>query len=155
MAHTVYHELANHLDRLPGGFPATPDGVELRILKRLFTESEARLACRLTLIPEAAHVVAYRCGLERDTAAAMLESMWRKGLILKDSHQAKPDRYMASQFVVGGLGISGQSTVSGTRGRYGGLYPDPLQCESVAAGAADAHHPGESQHRPAIADFAP
>ena len=101
MAHTVYHELASHLDRLPGGFPATPDGVELRILKRLFTESEARLACQLTLIPEAAHVIAYRCGLDRDAAAAMLEGMWRKGLILKTSGRGKPDRYMASQFVVG------------------------------------------------------
>lgn len=101
MAHTVYHALARHLDRLPGGFPAAPDGVELRILKRLFAESEARLACRLTLIPETAHVIAYRCGLEHHTAAAMLEAMWRKGLILKNSRQAKPDRYMASQFVVG------------------------------------------------------
>jgi ferredoxin len=101
MTHPVYHELARHLDRLPGGFPATPDGVELRILKRLFSESEARLACQLALIPEAAHVIAYRSGLDSDTAAAMLEAMWRKGLILKDSGLGKPDRYMASQFVVG------------------------------------------------------
>ncbi|WP_319523106.1 4Fe-4S dicluster domain-containing protein [uncultured Desulfosarcina sp.] len=101
MTHPVYHELAMHLDRLPGGFPATPNGVELRILKRLFSQSEAGLACHLTLIPEAAHVVAYRCGLDIDTATAMLEAMWRKGLILKTGSIGKPDRYMASQFVVG------------------------------------------------------
>jgi len=101
MTHPVYHELARHMDRLPGGFPATPEGVELRILKRLFSESEAKLACRLTLIPETVRVVAYRCDLDCDTAAKMLEAMWRKGLILKSSGQGKPDRYMASQFVVG------------------------------------------------------
>ena len=101
MENTVYHELAKHLDRLPGGFPSTPDGVELRILRRLFTEPEARLACRLTLIPETAEVVAYRCGMVRDTAAAMLEAMWQKGLILKQESKGKPSRYMACQFVVG------------------------------------------------------
>jgi Fe-S-cluster-containing hydrogenase component 2 len=101
MENAVYHQLANHLDRLPGGFPPTPDGLELRILKRLFTELEARLACHLTLIPETAQVVAYRCGLVQDAAATMLEAMWQKGLILKHESKAKPPRYMASQFVVG------------------------------------------------------
>lgn len=101
MAHTVYHELAIHLDQLPGGFPSTADGVELRILRRLFTEAEARLACRLTLIPETSRVVAYRCGMDLEAAAAMLAAMWKKGLILKDDTRDKPPRYMASQFVVG------------------------------------------------------
>jgi len=40
----VYDDLAAHLDRLPAGFPRTPTGVELRILKRLFTPEEAALA---------------------------------------------------------------------------------------------------------------
>ncbi|MCB2148804.1 MAG: 4Fe-4S dicluster domain-containing protein [Deltaproteobacteria bacterium] len=101
MENTVYRQLANHLDRLPGGFPSTPDGVELNILRRLFTEPEARLACRLTLIPETTRVVAYRCGLAEDTAATMLETMWHKGLILKHAPTGKLPRYMASQFVVG------------------------------------------------------
>jgi electron transport complex protein RnfB len=101
MEDTVYHELADHLDQLPGGFPSTPDGVELRILKRLFTEPEARLACQLTLIPETAQVVAYRCGIRGDSAAAMLAAMWQKGLILKHESERNVPRYMASQFVVG------------------------------------------------------
>ncbi len=101
MENTVYHELAKHLDRLPGGFPPTPDGLELRILRRLFTEPEARLACHLALIPERAQVLAYRGGLVRDTAAVMLKAMWQKGLILKQESKGKPLRYMACQFVVG------------------------------------------------------
>jgi len=101
MAPNVYHQLARHLDRLPGGFPSTPDGVELRILRRLFTGAEARLACQLTLIPEEARVAAHRLGLEADAIATLLETMWSKGLILKDTAPGKPPRYMASQFVVG------------------------------------------------------
>jgi H+/Na+-translocating ferredoxin:NAD+ oxidoreductase subunit B len=101
MENTVYHELADHLDQLPGGFPPTPDGVELRILRRLFTEAEARLACQLTLIPETVHVVAYRCGTAGDEVATMLAAMWQKGLVLKIESHGKPPRYMASQFVVG------------------------------------------------------
>ena len=101
MTMTIYHELAKHLDRLPGGFPATPDGVELRILRRLFSEDEARLACLLTLIPETAPVIAHRCGRPADVTEKMLAAMWQKGLILKDQPHGEQPRYMASQFVVG------------------------------------------------------
>ena len=46
---TVYEKLRDHLDSLPGGYPATDNGVELRILKRLFTPEEAALAQQLTM----------------------------------------------------------------------------------------------------------
>ncbi|BBO69172.1 (4Fe-4S)-binding protein [Desulfosarcina alkanivorans] len=101
MNNAVYRQLADHLDQLPGGFPSTADGVELRILRHLFTESEARLACQLTLIPETARVVAYRCGTTEDAAETMLAAMWNKGLILKNESGGNAPRYMASQFVVG------------------------------------------------------
>jgi len=34
----VYERLREHLHQLPVGFPSTQSGVELRILKRLFTD---------------------------------------------------------------------------------------------------------------------
>ncbi|MBW1798966.1 MAG: hypothetical protein JRJ21_11355 [Deltaproteobacteria bacterium] len=40
----VYEKLRDHLDSLPGGFPPTDEGVELRILERLFTTEEAEMA---------------------------------------------------------------------------------------------------------------
>ena len=58
MAQDIYEKLAKHLDNLPGGFPRTPSGVEIRILRRLFTPDEAKLAVHLTLIPEEPRVVA-------------------------------------------------------------------------------------------------
>ena len=52
MGKDIYRLLARHLDNLPGGFPATEDGLELRILRRLFSPEEAETALHLTLIPE-------------------------------------------------------------------------------------------------------
>ena len=43
----VYQALRRHLDSLPGGFPPTDSGVEIRILKRLFSPDEAELARHL------------------------------------------------------------------------------------------------------------
>ena len=43
------------LDTLPAGFPAAPSGVELKILKKLFTEEEAALTMQLRNDPEEEH----------------------------------------------------------------------------------------------------
>jgi ferredoxin len=44
----VYQELQKHLDEFAVGFPATKSGVEIRLLKYLFTPDEAKLATRLS-----------------------------------------------------------------------------------------------------------
>jgi len=41
MATDIYERLAMHLDDLPAGFPRTEGGVEMRILRRLFTPEDA------------------------------------------------------------------------------------------------------------------
>ena len=51
------------MDRLPGGFPSTETGVELRILRRLFNREEAELAQNLTMNLEPAGVIAERSAL--------------------------------------------------------------------------------------------
>ncbi len=96
-----YEQLARHLDDLPGGLPPSESGVELRILKRLFTPEEARLACALTLLAEDARVIAYRSGLPLAEASSLLDSLDRKRLIISFVEEGKPTRYMAQQFLVG------------------------------------------------------
>jgi NAD-dependent dihydropyrimidine dehydrogenase PreA subunit len=96
----VYVKLAKHLDNLPAGFPATDSGVELRILKRLFTPQEAEVAMGLTLMPEPASTVAQRLGQDEPALASVLEKMSKKGLILR-SNKGGQNNYMAAQFVVG------------------------------------------------------
>jgi electron transport complex protein RnfB len=43
----VYRELQKHLDKMPVGYPATTTGVELRLLKFLFTPQQAQIALEL------------------------------------------------------------------------------------------------------------
>ncbi|MFX0086205.1 MAG: 4Fe-4S ferredoxin, partial [Candidatus Hodarchaeota archaeon] len=54
----VYERLREHLNNLPVGFPNTDSGVEIRILKRLFTEKEAEMACKLSPLPATVHDIA-------------------------------------------------------------------------------------------------
>lgn len=100
MTEDVYGRLARHLDNLPGGYPTTESGVELRILRRLFTEEEAALAVNLTMITEPAEVIAERVDGEVEQVAAQLEAMSKKGLIFRRQKGGVP-HYSASQFVVG------------------------------------------------------
>jgi len=96
----VYKRLAVHLDNLPGGFPATDSGVEIRILKRLFTPEEAEVALGLTLMIEAPSAIAERLKMNEESLASMLETMSKKGLIIRSS-KGDQTQYMAAQFVVG------------------------------------------------------
>jgi formate hydrogenlyase subunit 6/NADH:ubiquinone oxidoreductase subunit I len=89
------------LDDLPAGFPRTESGVELRILRRLFTPEDAKLAVHLTLILEEARVIARRAKIPVEEATRRLEKMFEKGLIFGLHRKSKPPLYMAEQFVVG------------------------------------------------------
>ncbi len=97
----VYQRLREHLDRLPGGFPATETGVEIRILQRLFNPDEAELAQKLTLKLETAQVIAERADLTEREVQDRLQAMSEKGLIFSIQPADKPVVFMASQFVIG------------------------------------------------------
>jgi Fe-S-cluster-containing hydrogenase component 2 len=101
MQKDIYRRLAEHLDNLPGGFPPTQTGVELRILRRLFSPEEAELALHLTLIAEEPRVVARRAGVASEVAARRLERMAGKGLILRAEAEGQPSRYSAVHYAVG------------------------------------------------------
>jgi Na+-translocating ferredoxin:NAD+ oxidoreductase subunit B len=47
MPKDVYEKLRGFLDTFPTGFPKTAEGIELEILKRLFSEEEAEIAVHL------------------------------------------------------------------------------------------------------------
>ena len=96
----VYKKLAAHLDRTPSGFPETESGVELRILKQLFTEEEAELTLSLVLMPEPVEAIAKRANRDPKEIEPMLIEMGEKGLII---HVRKngADSFMLLHFVVG------------------------------------------------------
>ncbi len=101
MSKNVYERLAQHLDKLPGGFSPSPSGVELRLLKRLFTPKEAELALHLTLDREEAGVIAGRAGLDLGEARRRLRKMARKGLIFSVEPKGAPALYQAVAWIVG------------------------------------------------------
>jgi len=96
----TYQRLAAHLDALPGGFPSTDSGVEIRILQRLFSPEEAEAAVHLALRMESPETIAARAQSDPDAFAVLLETMSKKGLILRSSRGGH-SFYMAAQFMVG------------------------------------------------------
>jgi Fe-S-cluster-containing hydrogenase component 2 len=99
----VYRRLQRHIDQMPVGFPATESGVELRILKRLFTSEEAEVALLLSALPEPLdriHRRAKRTGLTREELERTLDRLVDKGAILgrgRGDHK----RYSKAQLAVG------------------------------------------------------
>ena len=81
MSDDVYRKLAQRLDAIPNGFPATESGVELRLLAKIFTPEEAALASVMRLAREPAADIAARAGVDPDAARRTLKQMVRKGLI--------------------------------------------------------------------------
>jgi Na+-translocating ferredoxin:NAD+ oxidoreductase subunit B len=96
----IYKQLAAFLDNLPAGYPETESGVELRILKRLFSPEEADAAMTLTMMPEPVAAVAERTGRDAAELTAIFAQMADKGLIFRISKKGQ-DLYSAAQFVVG------------------------------------------------------
>ncbi|MCD4721274.1 MAG: 4Fe-4S binding protein [Desulfobacula sp.] len=95
----VYEMLAKHLDKLPASFPATDSGVELRILKRLFTPKEADAAMALTMFPESADTIAKKLGKNESDIEKLFYSMSKKGLIGRSGKEQ--NKYMAANFITG------------------------------------------------------
>ncbi len=97
----AYKKLADHLDNLPGGFAPSDTGVELRLLKRLFTPEEAELSVHLTLDREEASTIANRAGISIDEAEQRLKAMAGKGLIFSTEAEDSSALYQAVPWIVG------------------------------------------------------
>ena len=101
MEEEIYRRLAEHLDRLPGGFPPSNTGADLHLLRRLFTPEQAKLAVHLTVNREEAAIIAQRAGLPPVEAEQRLKEMAGKGLIFSVHPKVGPTLYQAIPWVVG------------------------------------------------------
>lgn len=101
MTHPNYKMLARHLDSLPEGFPATPDGAEIRILEHLFTPEEAYLASQLRIKLENPREIAARIGSDHNEVKTRLKDMARKGLIRFGKAETSGLGYGVLPFAVG------------------------------------------------------
>jgi electron transport complex protein RnfB len=99
----IYRDLQKHLDKLPIGYPATKSGVEIRILKHLFTPEEAEIATQLSVVAEPIeriHKRIKKSGLSITKLRAILERMFEKGTI-EISRKNEEKLYGNAFFVVG------------------------------------------------------
>ncbi len=83
MTEDLYTRLREYMNNLPGGYPATDTGVEIRILKKLFTPEDADLILKLNHEAEEVPVIAARIGMDPATTAERLEDMAKRGLIFR------------------------------------------------------------------------
>jgi Na+-translocating ferredoxin:NAD+ oxidoreductase subunit B len=81
MIDDVYKKLAEKLDGLGPGFPATESGVELRLLRIIFSPSEADMALHVSPLPETVEEIAVRLGEPVEKMRSRLDDMARKGQI--------------------------------------------------------------------------
>ncbi|MBM4444362.1 MAG: 4Fe-4S ferredoxin [Chloroflexi bacterium] len=100
----VYRDLQRHLDRLPIGFPATESGVDIRVLRHLFTPEEAWLATQLSMLPESltrVHRRVRKTGTSIEELERSLDQMVQKGLVMsrtRDGH-----KYYANEMLAIGM----------------------------------------------------
>lgn len=100
MGDDLYRELARALDRLPYGFPGTESGIEIEILKIMFTPEEAAVAALLGEEWEAVARVAVRSGDSPREIESRLRLMTMKGLVKADKRDGERV-FSLNQFIVG------------------------------------------------------
>jgi len=89
MSDIVYRKLAKVLDTLPNGFPATEDGLEIKILKKVFAPEEAELFCDLRMNFETADRVSQF--IENAQSFGLETCVCKKEMRLLDKGCDKPE----------------------------------------------------------------
>ncbi len=96
----IYRELRKGIGKHSAYFQATPSGVEIDILKKLFTEQEAQIYLNLTENLETAQQIADRAKQEPQAVSDILQSMTQKGLLFP-KHDGDTYYYIAAPFAHG------------------------------------------------------
>jgi ferredoxin len=102
--HDVYRKLQRHLDNMPIGYPATSSGVEIRLLKHLFTPEEAEIALHLSALPEPLERIHKRLKRPRPSVEELetiLDRLTDKGAILRRMRKGREKHYSKLILAVG------------------------------------------------------
>lgn len=100
MTAKVYLDLREQLDQYSVGFPSTESGVEMEILKKLFTEEEAEMYLNLSMMLETPQDIAKRLSRDDGQVIDILSRMFEKGLIFRVK-KGEIVKYAAEPFVIG------------------------------------------------------
>ncbi len=100
MKASIYKKLREQLDQYSVGFPATQSGIEIKILKRLFSEEEAGMYLDMSMMLETPEVIAARTGRNPEAVSSLLAAMAGKGLLFRQRKNEEV-KYAAAAFVIG------------------------------------------------------
>lgn len=102
MSEETFVKLREYINNNSFGFPGTSSGVELKILKKLFTPEDAKIILKLkpSRETETADQIAERTGLDRNIVEKELESLSKKGLIFR-IRRAGITIYNLAPFMIG------------------------------------------------------
>lgn len=96
----VYKKVAQALDQMPEGYPETESGVELKLLKKIYTEADAEIFLKLRRKPDTAEMIAKRLDKPVDETRSILDTMAENGQIASYTLGGK-QRYSTAPFVPG------------------------------------------------------
>lgn len=100
MPNQIFRELQQRLDQYSVGFPATDSGIEIQILEKLFSVSDAKVFLKMSPMLETPEAIAPRIGMEPESAAEILADMADRGLLFSLQKNGVV-RYGAIPFVHG------------------------------------------------------
>lgn len=100
MSQDLYRTLQKQLDTYSLGFPSTESGVEIELLRELFSEDDANVFLKLSPMLETPEVIAAKIGRTVDDTKIKLEDMANRGLLFR-LRKGETPRYGAIPFMHG------------------------------------------------------
>jgi Pyruvate/2-oxoacid:ferredoxin oxidoreductase delta subunit len=100
----IYRKLQQHLDQSPVPFPETESGIEINLLKRLFDETEAKIALQLSALPESLDKIFGRFKegeITREALKEILDGLFEKGAIQAIPHTRNGRMYSKAPLAIG------------------------------------------------------
>jgi Pyruvate/2-oxoacid:ferredoxin oxidoreductase delta subunit len=100
----VYHKLQRYLNSLPVDYPETESGVEIKILKHMFTPQEAEIALKLKSIPQEPSALFRpfkKKGWTLEQLSDKLSKMGKKGSIIWIKNKEGRDFYSIASLAIG------------------------------------------------------
>jgi electron transport complex protein RnfB len=104
MKKDVYRQLQQDLDSLPVPYPETLSGVEISLLKHLFTEEEARIALNVSALPEGVKKIHNRFKegeISAEHLTSLLDNLAKKGAIMSVPNPRGGRRYSKMPLAIG------------------------------------------------------
>jgi len=83
MTEDTYRQLQQRLDQYSMGFPPAESGIEIKILRYLFSQEDAQMFLSLTHNLATASSIASDLNRSEENVAAQLEDMTDKGLVFR------------------------------------------------------------------------